>query len=344
MANVKIIAFLLNTLHLVAMLEASESMLPGDTWKFILISGYWPNLSTNLVFRMSLSTMPAGQLYSRLVPLVFLNVEGGSAIDVNDPRWELYLVVERKAGHMGGIISKLLGFASIYRFFHYPDSSRLRISQILVLPPYQGQGYGRLLLETLNSIAIYENIYDVTAEEPSDYLQHVRGCIDTIRLLAFEPIKPAILPILAKLKHGSYPKNSKFHSDPPANLVDSVRKVFKISKKQFLRCWEVIIYLNIDPQDHRSMEKFRALIMDRVKIYVLGKDGVGAGKKVINVPNDYDHDMTFVMYRSAAFACSSNAEVEGSQKVKDQQLGQVVEERMEEIVEIAKKVSLHCRS
>ncbi|XP_058074114.1 probable histone acetyltransferase type B catalytic subunit [Magnolia sinica] len=303
------------------------------------------NTTQNLVIRMGLRSMPVGELYSRLVPLVFLNVEGGSAIDVTDPRWDIYLVVERKAGQSGTIDSKLLGFASIYRFFHYPDSTRLRISQILVLPPYQGQGYGRLLLETLNSMAIYENVYDVTAEEPSDYLQHVRGCIDTLRLLAFEPIKPAITSVTSQLKQSNFSKKtSKFHSDPPANVVEGVRKLFKINKKQFLRCWEVLIYLSLDTKDRLCMENFRACIFDRVKAYVLGKDVGSAGKNLTDVPNDYEHDMTFVMFRSRAAGGALDAEVDGNQKVKEEQLGQVVNERMEEIVEIAKKVSLHCRS
>jgi GNAT superfamily N-acetyltransferase len=50
--------------------------------------------------------------------------------------------------------------------------------QILVLPPYQGEGHGLRLLEAINYIAQSENIYDVTIEDPSDYLQYVRSSID----------------------------------------------------------------------------------------------------------------------------------------------------------------------
>ncbi|KAL7210340.1 hypothetical protein ACSBR1_031825 [Camellia fascicularis] len=88
------------------------------------------------VIRVVVGTMPVGHLYSRLVPLVLI------LVDV------------------------------IYRFYHYLDSLRLRLGQILVLPPYQRKGYSRHLLEVLNNVAICENVYDLTIEEPLDSLQH----------------------------------------------------------------------------------------------------------------------------------------------------------------------------
>ncbi|KAI8004168.1 Histone acetyltransferase type B catalytic subunit [Camellia lanceoleosa] len=74
------------------------------------------------VIQAVVGTMPVGHLYSRLVPLVLILVDGSNQL-------------------------RLLGFAAIYRFYHYRDSLRLRLSQILVLPPYQREGYGRHLLE-----------------------------------------------------------------------------------------------------------------------------------------------------------------------------------------------------
>ncbi|PRQ46895.1 putative histone acetyltransferase [Rosa chinensis] len=106
----------------------------------------------------------AGPLYSHLIHLV----DGASPIDLLDPSWELYLLVEKKTDEQGGIYNILLGFTALYRFYHYPDSSRLRLSQILVLPPYQHKGYGRYILEVLNHVAVSEDIYDFTVEEPLD--------------------------------------------------------------------------------------------------------------------------------------------------------------------------------
>ncbi|CAL5389827.1 unnamed protein product [Camellia sinensis] len=144
------------------------------------------------VIRVVVGTMPVGHLYSRLVPLVLILVHGSNPIDIIDPRCEILLIVQKKIDLQGGNQLRLLGFAAIYRFYHYPDSLRLRLSQIFVLPPYQRKGYGRHLLEVLNNVAVCENVYDLTIEEPLDSLQHVRTCIDVGRLLVFNRIQKAL--------------------------------------------------------------------------------------------------------------------------------------------------------
>ncbi|KAL7178037.1 hypothetical protein ACSBR2_031238 [Camellia fascicularis] len=141
------------------------------------------NSVLNKVIWVVVGTMPVGHLYSRLVPLVLVLVDGNNPIDIIDPRCEILLIVQKKIDLQGGNQLRLLGFAAIYHFYHYPDSLRLRLSQILVLSPYQCKGYGRHLLEVLNNVAICENVYDLTIEEPLDSLQHVRTCIDVGRLL-----------------------------------------------------------------------------------------------------------------------------------------------------------------
>ena len=55
-----------------------------------------------------------------------------------------------------------MGFATVYKFFAYPDRCRLRLSQILVLPPHQGRGVGSLLLRALCQLADAVDAVDVT--------------------------------------------------------------------------------------------------------------------------------------------------------------------------------------
>ncbi|XP_068647935.1 probable histone acetyltransferase type B catalytic subunit isoform X2 [Aristolochia californica] len=298
--------------------------------------------STTEVIRMDPSSGPVGQLYSRLVPLVLLLVEGGRAIDISDPRWDIYFAVEKESNQLGAISVKLLGFATMYRFYHHPDSTRFRISQLLVLPPYQGHGHGRLLLETINSIAIAEDVYDVTAEEPSDYLQQIRVCIDTLRLLTFEPVQPSVTTIASQLKESNLSKKvGKFCSDPPAGIIEEARKQLKINKKQFLRCWEVLIYLYLHPDDQKSIENFRTCIADRLKADILEKNPETNGKSLIDVPSDYNPQMTFVVFQAAS-EVKVNGGVNGNENnVQDDQLNQVVDKHVEGIVEIAKKVATH---
>ncbi|ONK69782.1 uncharacterized protein A4U43_C05F26660 [Asparagus officinalis] len=302
------------------------------------------NGSTMEVIRMNLHAMPVGLLYSRLVPLVLLLVEGGSPVDVTDPKWDVYFIV-KKTNDLSGVHNMdLLGFATVYRFYHYPDSTRLRVGQILVLPPYQGQGHGRRLLESIYSVAVSENFYDVTFEEPSDYLQYLRACIDTLRLLDFEPIKPAINSAVQYLKENNLSKrtnksSSKSQFGPPQHVIAVVRQKLKINKKQFMKCWDVLVYLNLDPKNSRCMENFKVSVSDRVKGDILDKDSEANGKRLIEVPNDYDHDMTFVVMWSEAGEETTGA-LDGDQAAQEEQLKQLVDKQIEDIVKIAQKVYL----
>ncbi len=54
------------------------------------------------------------------------------------------------------------GFCTVYSFYSYPDRSRLRVSQVLVLPPFQRQGVGRALLQAVYALADSRNALDVT--------------------------------------------------------------------------------------------------------------------------------------------------------------------------------------
>lgn len=277
---------------------------------------------------------PVGHLYSRLVPMVLLLVDGSNPIDVLDPRWEIFLLVQqRKDAH-----SRLLGFAAVYRFHRYPGSTRMRLGQILVMPPYQRKGYGRFLLEVLNRVAVSEDVYDLTIEEPEDSLQYVRLCIDVERLLVFDPIQQSLDSVVSHLKQENPSKKSCMCKyAPPLSAVDDVRKTLKINKKQFEQCWEILIYLRLDPIN-KYMETYRAHVSDRVKAEVVGKDSEGVGKQVIDVPTEYDEQMSFVMFKSRNGE-SSGIETTDNQSNVEELLQKLVDERMNQIKLIAEKVS-----
>lgn len=54
------------------------------------------------------------------------------------------------------------GFATVYNnVFGYPDRRRMRVSQVLVLPPFQRQGVGRALLQSAYALADTHNALDM---------------------------------------------------------------------------------------------------------------------------------------------------------------------------------------
>ncbi|CAB4275283.1 unnamed protein product [Prunus armeniaca] len=139
-----------------------------------------------------------------------------SPIDVVDPSWELYVLrsrgkqISRGKSTICCLVLQLCIVFTIILIY----SSRLRIGQILVLPPYQHKGFGRYLLEVFNDVAISENVYALTVEEPLNYFQHVRTCVDVLRLHKFDPIKHAVSSAVSQLKQGKLSK--KTHSSTHA--------------------------------------------------------------------------------------------------------------------------------
>lgn len=192
----------------------------------------------------------------------------------------------------------------------------------------------------LNDVAISENVFDLTVEEPLDHFQHVRTCVDTLRLLHFDPIKRSVSSAVSLLKQGKLSK--KAHTPrlmPPQSAIEDVRKSLKINKKQFLQCWEVLIYLGLEPVE-RHMEDFLSIISNRVKYDILGKDSGTSGKQLIEVPSEYDQEMSFVMFRSKANEAST-VQMDENQKNQEEQLQKLVQERVDEIKLVAEKVTVH---
>lgn len=307
----------------------------GQALELPAVDGYSGDSSLE-VFRIV--GTPLGHLYSRLVPFVLLLIDGSNPIDITDPSWQIYLLVQKAAIEQEDSILSLLGFAAVYQFHKYPDSMRLRLGQILILPPHQRKGYGGCLLKVLNNVAISENFYDLTVEEPEDSLQHVRTFIDVQRLLDFSPIEKVLSSVVGRLKEENLSKKSslgKFH--PPSSAIEDVRKSLKINRTQFLQCWEVLIYLRLD-QIEKYMGNFRTIISARVKSDVIGKESEGSGKQVIDVPTEYDQEMSFVMFKSQNGE-TTKPEMDENQSNQEDMLKQLVDERMKEIQLIAEKVS-----
>ncbi|GIL67145.1 hypothetical protein Vafri_20587 [Volvox africanus] len=124
------------------------------------------------VRRFQVATAPpeVKALHSRLEPLLLFTIDGAQFIDADDPQWELLLPVARAED--GGCL--VLGLTSLFNFFAYPTSCRLRVSQVLVLSPWQGLGLGKALLKLSYDLAKSRRCADLTVEDPTPNLQRVR--------------------------------------------------------------------------------------------------------------------------------------------------------------------------
>ncbi|WFD27533.1 histone acetyltransferase [Malassezia nana] len=110
-----------------------------------------------------------------------LFIEGASYIDDTDTRWEFYTLFERV--HDGEETWHFVGYTSLYRFWCWPGQTRLRLSQFVILPPYQQQRHGSALYNAVYEAALQDtSICELTIEDPSERFDHLRDACDLKRL------------------------------------------------------------------------------------------------------------------------------------------------------------------
>lgn len=159
--------------------------------EFELINTYNVKNEEFSIFKTSFQTSEgektkAVDLMKRLQIFVLLFIEAGSYIDTSDELWDLFILVSNKT-------KKILGFSTAYSYFKYNgaiefDSNpnvkkRNKISQFVVLPPYQKTQHGSSLY---SSIISYWNgnelVEEITVEDPNEKFDDLRYRNDFKRL------------------------------------------------------------------------------------------------------------------------------------------------------------------
>ena len=57
----------------------------------------------------------------------------------------------------------MCGYTTVYQYYAYPQNTRPRISQMLVLPPFQRKGLGAEMLDVVQArYATNEKVVDIT--------------------------------------------------------------------------------------------------------------------------------------------------------------------------------------
>lgn len=95
------------------------------------------------------------EYFSRLRLFALLYIDGATFVDEEDDRWTVFTLYEKRP--TGAY--QTLGYALLYKFYAHPDSWKMRISQFLILPPYQGQGHGQRLYQAI--MAYYAKQSDI---------------------------------------------------------------------------------------------------------------------------------------------------------------------------------------
>lgn len=140
-----------------------------------------------------------------------------------------------------------IGFSTIYKFFFYPSSTRCRISQFFVLPPYQKKGIGTHFYTSIFTyIRELPDIHDITVEEPTQSFQNIRDFCDS--LVVYKGLANDQL----KVNSQSYKKFEQY------------MQKYKIGKKQAQRVFDILECIDSLRKGERDHDLFMASITQRI--------------------------------------------------------------------------------
>eukprot|EP00250_Pteridium_aquilinum_P009591 c18778_g1_i1 orf=373-1905(-) len=344
----------------IAAWKLSEGQESSQSWNEV--KDDTSDVSKEILLLEDLTSKEVKDWHLRLTPLALMFIEAAMPIESKDPRWEVYVCLE-KTSQGPNPVWRMVGFCRVYNFFKYPDSTRLRVSQILVLPPYQGKQNGFHLLEAVYKTAVERGSFEVTMEEPSNDLQVLRECMDVVCLISYEPVRLELHEALLKLRTSSKSNDSlSFQAWMPSPaLVEKVRQNFKICRLQFQYCWQVLMYLHVMHESEENiLSAFRNLVAWSLKLEVFGSQkstNVGKNKLLLDVENEYDSSKTFVMFKvKPSLGNASNGVVKAGDVEADHlkeavdmdpeanaenAYQELLKEREDEIHQVAEKVVQH---
>ncbi|KAF9871650.1 histone acetyltransferase type b catalytic subunit [Colletotrichum karsti] len=226
------------------------------------------------VWQGSLADPAVRQIVNRIEILVPMFIEGGSYIardleNTEDPwkepedanRWTVYFLYRKqKSGETPEKPSyTFVGYSTVYKFFSFrpqPPAStewdlpkeefdlmkklhcRSRLSQFLILPPFQGKGIGARLYSTIFKHYLDDpQTFELTVEDPNEAFDDMRDLCDLTFLRSlpeFKGIKINTSISLPNPPTGTVPKDLV---DP--ELRDRLRQKTKIVERQFKRLVEM---------------------------------------------------------------------------------------------------------
>jgi histone acetyltransferase 1 len=189
-------------------------------------------------------------------------IENGSYIDSDDEEWKIYTLFEYD---MTTKEYSFVGFLTFYIFYRENTMYRCRISQNVIIPPYQRKGLGSKLLEKCYDSYIEDpDCYEFTVEAPNPSFTFLRDFVDLKRILEMGQFT------FLKEKFSKYVTEPKeFHKTAgglSSETIDAIVKKLKIRRQQVGRVFEIAVMAVIDfGKDERMTDFFRAWLKRRIE-------------------------------------------------------------------------------
>lgn len=201
------------------------------------------------VFHCNWNTPGFKEYHRRMQIFTLLFIEGASYIQEDEGNWE-FLVLYEVSGSGSEERRHFVGYTSLYSFWFYPAWTRIRLSQFVILPPYQGQGHGAELYMQVVQLAMKrENVCELTIEDPSEAFDKLRDTNDIKRLLSPQD------GFLQRAKESA--KGGALRAPVEMAWSEKERKTHKVAKRQWDRLVEMCQLMMLDEEDVEQIRRYR---------------------------------------------------------------------------------------
>jgi len=224
--------------------EQESFVPPGEK-----IHSYTHNDIEYEIYHGTINTPRLKEYHERMQTFVLWYIDAASFIEVDDEKWNFYLLFQKTKGAIS-VQYNFVGYMTVYHYYAYPNQFRPRISQMLILPPFQRNGHGGKLIETVsNQYTNNTEAVDITVEDPSDEFIRCRDFIDCKNCMTLEQFSKD------KLLAGYTPEMHKVALEK-----------FKISKAQSRHVYEILRLHITDESDEQMMRDYRLDVKNRLNI------------------------------------------------------------------------------
>lgn len=185
--------------------------------------------------------------HARMQTFILWYIDAASYIDTDDERWEYFILHEKKVVS-GTTYYLFAGYSTVYRYYAYPSNVRPRISQMLILPPYQKKGLGAQFLQTVyNCYVKNPSVIDVTVEDPSEAFTRLRDFVDARNCLKLASYSP-----------------KKLHKGFSEEMQKEAQEKLKLNKRQARKVYEMLRLHVTNTSNPGQYKKYRLEIKNRL--------------------------------------------------------------------------------
>lgn len=245
-----------------------------------------------VVYKADMGYKGFREYHQRIQTFLLWYIDAALFIDLDDEQWQYFNLFEKYTTPMGTTRYATIGFATVYRYYAYPQHIRPRIAQFLILPPFRRIGLGKHLLQAIYREYIgRREVKDITVESPSEDFQRLRNYVDALNCSALPSFTPK------RLKQG-------FDNE----MVVEARNKLRINKKQARIVYEI---LRLQATNVANAEEYQAYRIDV--------------KKRLNIPFKRKQNEELKIERALKNAADKSTYTNGNGLPSDEQRMEILE-------------------